>query len=148
MRTLGPSKIWHFSFCLPLTLMLNTARVASIGSVKKSNQWQLTKATRVWREIVLPVGKSIQSNTKLQLWIYKDVQVVMNSPPESSTDQCSLRPRLHHAVFVSYRIGLLFTWERANLIYFIPFLRFQMKMLWKWYKTYKTNPIWNRNGIV
>ena len=45
---------------------------------------------------------------------------------------------LHDTVFISYRIGLLFTRERTNPICFIPFSRFQMKTLWKWHET---NPI-------
>ena len=36
---------------------------------------------------------------------------------------------LHDTVFISYRIGLLFTRERTNPICFIPFSRFQMKTL-------------------
>ena len=45
---------------------------------------------------------------------------------------------LHDTVFIPYWIGLLFTRERTNPTFFIPFSRFQMKTLWKWHEA---NPI-------
>ena len=61
------------------------------------------------------------------------------------------RPRLWDTVFISHRIGLLFTRERTITIRSRMFSRFQMKTLWKWNEANamsckRLNPVPNQYG--